>query len=232
MKKKILSIISLILSEVVLVGFAKTSEIELNIEKQMNADKMAKETMAISFADIPQKYSWSLSVPMISKTSEAITDDETIFETVSETISEDVYSIPYYSSYKGFKSYMGYNSITRGQQLKLQKISETDNKGFRKCDDRYEIALGTHFNAKIGQYVDIVLENGEIIPCILGDVKADQDTNEDNIMTTYSHCVSEFIIDKSVMDNYVLQMGDVSYAFDEWQYNVTSVKIYDKQVVF
>ena len=132
----------------------------------------------------------------------------------------------------GFKSFMSYSSITsrNSSQYALQAKAETDYNGIRMIDGRYLVALGTHFGAKVGQYVDLVLEDGTTINCILGDVKADRDTDINNIVTTHNGCCSEFIVDAAAIPDKVKITGDVSRMYGNWSSPVKSVMIYDKYV--
>lgn len=101
----------------------------------------------------------------------------------------------------------------------------------RMCNGRYMIAIGRQFAYKesqrkagggysndgisnIGRYVDVYLENGVVIPCITGDVKADIHTagydgwatgNKDNI---------EFIIDAPLNI-----WGENSYV-NKWKWHI------------
>lgn len=162
-------------------------------------------------------------------------NDETayIYKTyVSETINTyREFTVP---KNRGFKSFEPYNNFNpRYRQYKLQQHAYTGEYGIRKVDERYCIALGTHFfenisNSIIGTYVDLVLENGEVIHCILGDIKANAHTNSDNIVTTANGCVSEFIVDKSELPSDVKKMGNMSYARTEWRSPVAKVIVYDK----
>ena len=76
----------------------------------------------------------------------------------------------------GFKCYTRYTAITRKSSLqyKLQKeYAYTGDYGIRMVDGRFCIAVGTAVTKKMGQYIDVVLENGTVIPCIAADQKAD-----------------------------------------------------------
>ena len=61
-------------------------------------------------------------------------------------------------------------------QYALQQLCKTDSDGFRKVDECYVIALGSYFDVEVGQKIDLVLENNEIIHCVIGDQKADKDS--------------------------------------------------------
>lgn len=141
------------------------------------------------------------------------------------------YNVPKTSGFKSFEPYNCFNP--KYKQYALQECAYTDSNGLRVVNGRYCIALGTYFfenltNSTIGTYVDLILENGEIIPCVLGDVKADEHTDANNIVTIASGCLSEFICDKSKLPKLVKQMGDISYAKPEWNSPVEKIVVYEK----
>lgn len=141
------------------------------------------------------------------------------------------YSVP---SNRGFKSFMPYKAITSksSPQYKLQyNYAYTGNYGIRQIDGRYCVALGTAFNASVGTYVDLVLANGTVIPCILSDVKADCDTESNNIVTAHNGCVSEFLVDKSVLESNAKRDGDISSCQEDWKSPVVTVRVYDQNVI-
>lgn len=126
------------------------------------------------------------------------------------------------------KSYMDWRKITRktSKQYELQKDhGYTTSNGVRAANGRYCIALGSYYTQTIGQYVDVVLENGIVLPCILGDVKQD-------IHTTNNHSIGldggvvEFIVDTRKLPELARKMGDVSYISNEWKSNVVEVRVY------
>lgn len=145
-------------------------------------------------------------------------------------IDYTTYSIP---ENTGFKSYMDYKYITSSNsfQYKLQTLyAYTGDYGIRMVDDRYCIAIGTYFGVNVGQYLDLILENGTVIPCVLSDIKADIHTDETNIVTLLNGCVSEFVIDTDYLDTTAKKMGDISYCMDEWKSTVVQIKIYNKNI--
>lgn len=145
---------------------------------------------------------------------------------LSETIEEETLTI----TSRGFKSFMDYTSISRDtSQGWLQSIASTEE-GFRMIDGRYCIAVGTGLNATLGQYIDLVLDNGEVIHAIVAEMKSDKDTNEDNITTTHNGCVSEFLVDTSELSSEVRKAGDVSKARNGWNSPVTEIRVYNKTV--
>ena len=132
----------------------------------------------------------------------------------------------------GFKSFMPYTTIKSkiSDQYKLQKIAYTGTYGIRMANNRYCIAIGTAFTTEIGTYVDLVLENGEVIQCIVGDVKADEHTDGNNMITIASGCLTEFIIDSKVLNEDVKLIGDISYCCEEWNSRVEKIRVYEKNV--
>lgn len=128
------------------------------------------------------------------------------------------------------KSYMDYTMITSksSPQYKLQhKHAYTDDTGIRMVDGRYCIALGSHYTHKIGQYVDLVLENGVVIECIIGDQKDDKDTNASNTIA-HDGSATEFIVETKALSKKVRRMGDIGYIYDGWLSKVVEIRIYDK----
>ena len=127
------------------------------------------------------------------------------------------------------KSYMDFKMITSksSPQYKLQhKYAYTDDTGIRMVDGRYCVALGSYYTHKIGQYVDLVLENGTIIPCIIGDQKDDRDTNASHTIA-HDGSATEFIVETKALSGKTRRMGDIGYAQSDWLSNVVEVRIYD-----
>jgi len=114
-----------------------------------------------------------------------------------------------------FKCYEDYRCITDtgSPQHRLLQGSYTDEEGLRKVDSRYCIALGSAYGTEIGTKYDIILENGNVLNCILADQKADRDTVDGHTRDRHG-AVVEFIVDTPYLDAAVTQMGDVSYASD------------------
>lgn len=140
------------------------------------------------------------------------------------------YEIPEYS---GMKSWMDYRKITdtESPQWKLQQeYAETGSYGLRTVDGRYCVAIGYAFEPKIGQYFDLVLRNGTVIPCIISDIKAHADTTDD-MYTTDTDCYSEFVVDGESLSNKAHPHGDISDVNKDWDSPVEYIKIYTKKNV-
>ena len=113
-------------------------------------------------------------------------------------------------------------------QAKLQSLCQTNEVGLRVYDGRFTIAVGTYFNTAIGQYFDLVLENGTVIPCIMGDLKADIHTDSRGLFTEASGCMTEFIVDRTYLPN----KNSATYCYEEWNSKVVNVIVYNKFVNF
>lgn len=141
-----------------------------------------------------------------------------------------VINVPANYNSRDFKSYEDYRAITakKSPHYKLQNsYAYTDETGIRKVDDRYCIALGSYFTTVIGQYVDVVLANGTIIPCILGDQKANAHTDALNIAHITDGSIVEFIVEKEMLNDIPKKMGNLSYLCKEWQSPVIQIIVYD-----
>ena len=131
------------------------------------------------------------------------------------------------------KTYMSYRAITSksSRQYKLQNsLAYTDDNGLRMVNGRYCVALGSYYTTTIGQWVDIELENGEVIHGILADGKSDKHTDETNRIC-FDGSVVEFVVDTKTLDKTAKKMGDISYL-NNWNSKVNSIKVYDKVEVF
>ena len=151
---------------------------------------------------------------------------------ISDTYNQyKEYSVP---ENDGFKSYMSYKAITNksSKQYKLQKNhAYTNNSGIRMANNRYCIALGTAFNAPVGTYVDLLLKNGTIISCVVAEIKSDQHTNSDNIVTSHNGCITEFLVDTDILNNNIKRGGDVSFYKKDWNSPVKSIRVYKKNIL-
>lgn len=148
-----------------------------------------------------------------------------------EKMAYQDYDIPKNS---GFKTFMSYRAITcrSSEQFLLQDgYAYTGNYGIRQVNGRYCVAVGTAFDAGIGTYLDLILENGTVIPCIVADIKDPSHTLADNITTRASGCVAEFVVDTGKLSSKVKRYGDVSKCCKEWDSPVETIRIYGKNIL-
>lgn len=130
------------------------------------------------------------------------------------------------------KSYMDYRAITNkaSKQYKLQQRSDiyTDNEGFRRIGDKFVIAIGTYFKCDVGQEVRVELTSGEIFEAYIGDIKADKDTDSQNISHRVDGSVIEFLVDSKKLDKTIRKMGDCSFSnINNFKGDVVSIEILD-----
>lgn len=152
-------------------------------------------------------------------------------EDINIEVSHEVTPIPYvdiYMSANRFKSYMSYKAITRvdSPQHLLQEICVTDADGFRKCADRYVIAVGHGVGGQVGDCVDLILANGQVIYCVIGDYKANQHTDAANL-TGKNGCCSEFIVDSSLLRKDIKNRGNIGCGYIGWDSPVLLIRRYN-----
>lgn len=157
-----------------------------------------------------------------------ISDNKVVIDSPNINVTKTCSGTKPAPSTSGVKSYMPYTAITStgSPQYKLQCQAHTGNYGIRMVGDRYCVALGSYYTTTIGQKFDLVLENGTVIPCILGDQKANKDTNSTNQITSHNGCMSEFIVDTSTLNSNAKRMGDISYCNEAWKSPVKQVVLY------
>ena len=145
-----------------------------------------------------------------------------------------MYDIP---KYEGFKSWMSYKAITNrsSKQYRLQQIASTGYAGMRTVNNRYCVAIGTAFDASIGTYIDLILEDGFVIPCIVADIKNPKHTDANNVFTITGKtkktiCCTEFIIDPDKLNVNAMESGNISDCNELWTECVRAIVVYDKNV--
>lgn len=111
-----------------------------------------------------------------------------------------------------WKSWMGYRSITctTSDQWKLQHSGQavTGKFGIRTVNGRYCIAVGSHYASKIGTKIDVILESGRVLCCILADQKSDSDTDSLNRYHVSDGSYVEFVVDSDAIDSRAKNAGD------------------------
>ena len=112
---------------------------------------------------------------------------------------------------------------------RLQLSAWTDEFGCRRYNDDYIVGLGSFYSVDIGDRFEVTLDTGRVFTIILGDGKADCDTDELNMFTPcfnyegeYCANILEFIIDKDVMYDKCYQYGSLDYH-DEFKGNIVKM---------
>lgn len=125
-----------------------------------------------------------------------------------------------------FKSYERYTAITRksSDQYKLQQIAYTGDYGIRMVDGRYCVALGSRWSVTIGEKLDVYMEDGTVIPVILGDCKQDRHTDATNSWGLDNGDVLEFIVDEDMIPDLVRKTGSLNCIFAGKVSNIVKVE--------
>ncbi len=145
---------------------------------------------------------------------------------------------PVYTDYdtpsdNSFKSYMDYRTITdtTSKQYELQSQADTNWCGMRMIDEKYCIAVGSYYSTTVGQAVDIIMQNGNVIHCIVADLKQDIHTDVTNRQNPNGSVV-EFLVDTDMLHRSIQKMGDISYFDTVWEVNlfageINTIRVYE-----
>ena len=127
-----------------------------------------------------------------------------------------------------FKSYMDYKTLskTESPQYRLQRICKTNSDGLRTCAGRYVIAVGNGVGGQVGDCVDLILANGETIPCVIGDYKANKHTDVTNLIGS-NGCCSEFIVDVNILRRDMKIRGNIGCGYAGWDSPVLIIRRYN-----
>jgi len=150
-----------------------------------------------------------------------------VISTTTTTNAAITYETP---SNSEFKSYMDHGAITchTSAQYALKGLCVTTENGFRLFNGRYCVAIGTGYNAPVGTYVDIELETGIILPCVVADIKSNNDTYENNLQDKNNNSVVEFVVDRDVFSNTVKGSGTAS-SIEEFKGDVVNITVYSEE---
>ena len=121
--------------------------------------------------------------------------------------------------------YMGWQMIkspsSTQYKLRQQAGQNFDDLGYGKINGRYVVALTDTFG-KVGDYVDIKQNNGNVIKAVIGDVKNQNDEGCNKWGHNNGKAVVEFVVDKS---KWYGTSTSVKTTHPEWQkQRVVSIK--------
>ena len=122
------------------------------------------------------------------------------------------------------KTYMPYTAVKSKATMQYKVLygegSHTDHKtGFRMNGDRYCIALAQAWGLS-GTKVDLVMANGAVIKCVIGDSKAIIDTDPTRRWQAVDGSVVEIIVDYNWF-----KRGNVNWLPDEFKGKVDKIHI-------
>lgn len=115
-----------------------------------------------------------------------------------------------------FKAYMRWTATSSNSaQYKLAEKATVDkDTAIMTLNGRYLVALGTRYAEYIGEEIDVVMENGTVIPVIVGDWKADIHTDEWNSASSAKGDILEFIVSSNEEAGIVVNgMGNYNGLF-------------------
>ena len=128
-------------------------------------------------------------------------------------------------SIKPYREYTALAASNMSNTIKLQQQCDTTKQGLRKYENRYIIALGSGYTHQIGQYVDLELANGTIIPCMVGDWILDKYSTDNHKAGWYGE-TAKFLVDETRINPESKANNNMSYTFPEWDSEVVKVIIY------
>ena len=127
-------------------------------------------------------------------------------------------------------TYMDYRAITdttsKQYQLQQNPYCVVDERGFLMYRDNwYVVAMGSYWG-KIGDKFIVRLENGTIIPVIMGDCKANVDTDREHYAYAKDGHILEFLIDTNssyMINSNAVYYGLINQAFTEFDSKIVSI---------
>lgn len=195
------------------------------------ADPDAPEvTAAITNTPTPTATPWPTSTPEPTKEPTSTPEPTTTPEPTPKQAGKG-------HTFKPYTRYTAYN-LKSSQQYKLQKAAWTETRtGIRIVTDpngvdRYCVALGTAWAGgqpkHIGRCLDVYMENGAVLHCVLADVKRQEDTVDGaNLYGKTNNDVLEFIVDGQKISQAVKTTGNVSNAGPEFVGGVERIEVFD-----
>ena len=136
--------------------------------------------------------------------------------------------------FKPMTGYWAYNAKGTAQHA-LQKVARSADNGIRVVTDplgvdRYCVALGTYWAGghpeHIGRCMDVIMVNGAVLPCVLADVKKQEDTKGGkNRYGKINNDILEFIVDEKYLPKEVY--GDIQDVGEEFRGDVVHIIVYD-----
>ena len=118
-------------------------------------------------------------------------------------------------SHRDFKSYMPCSALSKNspQGRLCAKASPDVNTAILMYEGRYLVALGFAYAGDIGTKIDVIMESGQVIPVIVGDWKATNDTNN-NSTDSGDGSIIEFIVSSNRAANKAVNgSGSYNYLF-------------------
>ena len=191
-------------------------DVKIN-ETQINTTTITgdEDSIAGAMSAVSKIYTHAINTPVIVEKRKV------------DTVSQPKYVTKSVPSNNSFKSYMDCKYITDVKSAQYQFKYEylCSASGIMVVDNRYVIAIGSYYTTEIGCRIDLVMENGSIVPCIVGDCKADCHTDATNRQNPNGNVV-EFIVNTDSLSNETRLRGDCSYADERLSGEIQSIRVY------
>ena len=191
-----------------LINFAESLNVELetfqsNIDQYNETGSEADKKVALSYFTLERGYTASN------------------FGTGAKITAGTTINIP--SGLGAVHTYMGWQCITsrNSNQYKLMEAiggvdNHFDSEGFGRINGRYVIACTTTYG-NVGDYVDFVQSNGNVIKCVIGDIKSRNDAGCTEWGHKYGQNIVEFVVDKDSWYNSGHPNPGTSSFHPEWK---------------
>ena len=188
---------------------------QINIIKDLNAqnDDLNNRVLQLEEAN-----------NLLTEEKNKLLDDKANLEWELSSLKAEQQTMPQ-TNYKDFKSYMSYKAITNrsSKQYALQQQAATNENGFRCIDGRPLVAIGTGWGLSVGDRAVVYCDGGNSFEVVVGDIKADKHTLDDNKTTASNNCRCEFIVDMGSLNSTVKRRGNVS-VLTEYSGYVVDIK--------
>lgn len=127
--------------------------------------------------------------------------------------------------YRDFKSYMSYKAITdtTSRQWQLQQLATINEYGVRCIDGIPLVAVGTGWGLSVGDIALVTCDNGNSFKIMVGDIKSDRHTDNENKTTMSNGCRLEFIVDIDQLNQYAKIVGSLA-VLDEYKGYVVNIE--------
>lgn len=115
-----------------------------------------------------------------------------------------------FKAQESWKALQKCNSV----QYQMQQKAWTDENGFRRFGEEgyYMVAVGSYYASGCGEVLRFTLDSGRQFVAIVGDLKADVDTDAGNQYCMHNGSLVEFIVDLNCISAEARRRGDMSFS--------------------
>lgn len=159
-------------------------------ERIINIDKYDKKIMEAVESEVDKLKAIKRVAEIETKKIAAETELRERLE--NEEYDEIIQAFPHTT----FKSYMPWTALSPkyAQGQLCAKATKDPATAIMKYEGRYLVALGFAYADHVGQKFDVVMEDGSVIPVMIGDFKATEHTDANQSTTVHDGSIIEFIV--------------------------------------